>query len=36
MREKTIKTDGGKLLLGALKLVGISRPDKIPDYRGIF
>jgi hypothetical protein len=36
MREKTIKTDGRKLLLDALKLAGISRRDKITNYRGIF
>jgi hypothetical protein len=33
MREKTIKTDGHKFLLDALKLAGISRRDKIPYYR---
>jgi hypothetical protein len=36
MREKTIKTDGCKLLLDALKLFGISGCDRIPNYRGIF
>jgi hypothetical protein len=36
MREKTIKTDGHKYLLDALKLVGISGRDRIPNYRGIF
>jgi hypothetical protein len=36
MREKTIKTDGRKLLLDALKLIGISRSDGVPNYRGIF
>jgi hypothetical protein len=33
---RTIKTDGGKLLLDALKLIGISRRDRVPNYRGIF
>jgi hypothetical protein len=36
MREKTIKTEGRKRLLDALKLVGISGRDRIPNYRGIF
>jgi hypothetical protein len=36
MRGKTVKTDGRKLLLDALKLVGIDRCDRIPNYRGIF
>jgi hypothetical protein len=36
MREKTIKTDGRKLLLDALKLIGISGRNRVPDYRGIF
>jgi hypothetical protein len=36
MREETIKRDGRKLLLDTLKLVGISRCDRIPNYRGIF
>jgi hypothetical protein len=36
MREKTIKTDGRKLLLDALKLVAISGPDRILNYGGIF
>jgi hypothetical protein len=36
MREKTIKTDGRKLLLDALKLIGISGRNKVPNYRGIF
>jgi hypothetical protein len=30
MREKTIKTDGHKLLLDVLKLIGISGCDKVP------
>jgi hypothetical protein len=33
MKEKTINTDGRKFLLDALKLVGISRRDRIPSYR---
>jgi hypothetical protein len=33
---KTIKTDGRKLLRDALKFVGISRRDKVPNYLGIF
>jgi hypothetical protein len=33
---KTIKTDGRKLLLDALKLIDISRSDGFPNYRGIF
>jgi hypothetical protein len=36
MKEKTIKTNGCKLLLDALKLIGISGCDKVPYYRGIF
>jgi hypothetical protein len=36
MREKTIKTDGRKLLLDVLKLFGISGCDRIPNYLGIF
>jgi hypothetical protein len=36
MRKKTIKTDGCKLLLDALKLIGISGCDRVPYYRGIF
>jgi hypothetical protein len=32
----TIKTDGRKLLLDALKHFGISRCDRILNYRGIF
>jgi hypothetical protein len=32
MREKTIKTDGHKLLLDALKLIGISGRDGVPTY----
>jgi hypothetical protein len=35
MKEKTIKTDGRKLLLDALKLIGISGRNRVPDYRGI-
>jgi hypothetical protein len=34
--KKTIKTDGRKFLLDALKLMGISRSDRVPHYRGIF
>jgi hypothetical protein len=33
---KTIETDGRKLLLDALKLIGISGRDRVPKYRGIF
>jgi hypothetical protein len=36
MREKTIKTNGYKLLLDALKLTGISGCNRVPYYRGIF
>jgi hypothetical protein len=36
MKEKTIETDGRKLLLDGLKLGGIGRRDRIPNYRGIF
>jgi hypothetical protein len=36
MRVKTIKTNGYKLLLDALKLIGISGCDRVPHYRGIF
>jgi hypothetical protein len=32
---KTIKTDGLKLPLEALKLIGISRSDRVAIYRGI-
>jgi hypothetical protein len=35
-RGKTIKTDGRKLLLDALKLIGISERDTVPYCRGIF
>jgi hypothetical protein len=35
-KEKTIETEGGKLLLEALKLVGIGRRDRTPNYRGVF
>jgi hypothetical protein len=35
-REKTTETDGRKLLLDALKLVGIGGRDRIPNYRSIF
>jgi hypothetical protein len=34
--EKTVTTDGHKLLLDALKLIGISGCDRVPYYRGIF
>jgi hypothetical protein len=34
--KKTIKTEGRKLLLDALKLFGISQSDGVPNYRGIF
>jgi hypothetical protein len=33
---KTIKTEGRKLLLDALKLFDISGCDRIPNYPGIF
>jgi hypothetical protein len=36
MGEKTIKTDGRKILLDALKLIGIDGRDRVPNYRGIF
>jgi hypothetical protein len=36
MRVKTIKTNRCKLLLDALKLIGISGCDRVPYYRGIF
>jgi hypothetical protein len=36
MREKAIKTDGHKILLETLKLIGISGRDRVPNYRGIF
>jgi hypothetical protein len=36
MRGKTIETDGPKLPLDALKLVGIGRRDRISNYRDIF
>jgi hypothetical protein len=32
MRETTIKTDGRNFLLDALKLIGISGRDKVPNY----
>jgi hypothetical protein len=32
MREKTIKTDGRKLLLDALELIGISGSNGVPNY----
>jgi hypothetical protein len=34
--EETIKTDGRKLLLDALKLIGISRSDRVANFQGIF
>jgi hypothetical protein len=34
--EETIKTDGWKILLDALKLIGISERDRVPNYRRIF
>jgi hypothetical protein len=36
MRVKKIKTNGCKLLLDELKLIGISGCDRVPYYRGIF
>jgi hypothetical protein len=36
MGEGMIKMDGHKLLLDALKLIGISGCDRVPYYRGIF
>jgi hypothetical protein len=33
---KVIETEERKLLLDALKLVGIGRRDNIPNYRGTF
>jgi hypothetical protein len=35
-REEDDKTDGHKLLLDALKLIGISGCDRVLCYRGIF
>jgi hypothetical protein len=32
MREKAIKTDGRKLLLDALKLIGVGGHDRVPVY----
>jgi hypothetical protein len=34
--EKKMKTGGRKLLHDALKLIGISGRDRVPNYRGIF
>jgi hypothetical protein len=34
--KKTIKIDGRKFLLDALKLIGISGRSGVPNYRGIF
>jgi hypothetical protein len=36
MRGKTIETDGRKLLLDKIKLIGISGHDIVPNYLGIF
>jgi hypothetical protein len=36
MRKGTITTDGRKLLPDTLKLIGINRRDRVPNYRGIF
>jgi hypothetical protein len=33
VRENTIKADGSKLLLDALKLIAISRSDRVPNYQ---
>jgi hypothetical protein len=33
---KMTETDRCKLLLDALKLIGISGRDRVPDYRGVF
>jgi hypothetical protein len=35
IKEKTIETDGPKLLLDAPKHVGIGRLGRIPNYSGI-
>jgi hypothetical protein len=35
MRVKTIKTNGCKLLLDALKLLAITGCDRVPYYRSI-
>jgi intein-encoded DNA endonuclease-like protein len=32
VKGKTIKTDGRKLLLDALKLIGIGGRNRVPDY----
>jgi hypothetical protein len=34
--KKQLRKDGRKLLLDALKLVGIGRRDRIPNYQGEF
>jgi hypothetical protein len=36
MREKPMKTNGCRLLLDELKLIGISGCDRVPYYKGIF
>jgi hypothetical protein len=36
MKKKNDKSNGCKLLLNALKLIGISGCDRVPHYRGIF
>jgi hypothetical protein len=36
MREKAIKTNGCKLLLDALKLIGVIECNRVPYYRSIF
>jgi hypothetical protein len=33
---KNVKTDGRKLLLDELKLIGIIGCNRVPNYRGIF
>jgi hypothetical protein len=36
MRKEMIESDGRKILLDALKHIGISGHDRIPKYRGTF
>jgi hypothetical protein len=36
MKEETVEIDGRKLHLDELKLAGICRLYKIPNFRGIF
>jgi hypothetical protein len=36
LKARTIETEGNKLLLDAMKFIGIGRLDKIPNYLSIF